>query len=310
MGKLAIQDVKVDPVLTNLSVEYSNEAYVAEQIMPVAEVSARSGLYYKYDKSKFRNTESYRAPGTRANSVDYGLTTATYGPVLEHALETEVPKELIDQADDALDPLKDAANNVMERHLISRETELATTMQNGSVMTQKITLSSSTDKWSDYANSDPIGDIQTGKDTIHGSIFKEPNTLVLPRQTWVKLKHHPQIKAELGYSRSQVVKLSDLADILEIERVLIAGAGQNTADEGQTDAMSYIWGKNAWLLYTASNPQLRQVAFGFTLKLKGGIMTEKRWDDDNIQWIVRTRDTRHHLITSVEASYAMFSVVA
>lgn len=302
-------DVRIDPVLTNLSVEYTNDELVAERIMPVVNVKKITGKYFEYDKDKFRVVSTERAPGTRANSVDHGLTIRSYGPIIEHALEENVPIEVIDQAEDVLAPMEDAAENVMHRMLLGREKALAAKMSNGSNFTNKITLAG-TDQWSDYANSNPLTDVETGRTTIHQATFLRANTLLLSYEVFRKLAHHPLLKAELSLTRNKTLSASDLADLFEVEQVIVAGSGENAADEGQADNLSYIWGKHAWLLYIAKTPKLRQVALGFTLKVRNGIKTDRRFDEDNLQWIVRTRDTREQKFVADVCAYPIYNAIA
>ena len=81
------QQVYIDVVLGQISIAYQNENYIADTIFPQLMVQKRTGIYFVYDKSKFRQVNDYRAPRTRAQQVEYGLTQASYGPLLEHALE-------------------------------------------------------------------------------------------------------------------------------------------------------------------------------------------------------------------------------
>ena len=160
---LSKTDVVIDPVLSNVSKAYSNEMYVAEKILPIFKVAKQSGKYYIYDKSKFRRNSTKRAAGAKANEVEYGLTTASF-EAEDHALKEKTPWEIIKQADSALAPETDAAENVTEQLMIDAEVALATSMASTGTITQNTTLAG-TDQWSDYTNSDPITDVKTADST-------------------------------------------------------------------------------------------------------------------------------------------------
>lgn len=309
MGRPTQNDVRVDPVLTNMSVAYTNDELVADQIMPIVQVKKITGKYYEYDKDNFRIMDSERAPGSRANVTEHGLTLRSYGPIIEHALEEEVPTEVIDQAEDVLSPLQDAAENVMDKLLLGKEKELATIMATSGNFTNSVTLSG-TDQWSDFANSDPLDDVETGRTAIHQATFKRANALVLPYKVYRKLAHHPQLKAELSVNRNKTLDTADLADLFEVEEVIIAASGENAVDEGQTSALTYVWGNHAWLIFRAKQPKLKQLTFGWTLKVRGGIKTDRRFSEDEIQHIVRTRDTREHKIVADVCAYPIYNAIA
>ncbi len=301
-------DVYVDPVLTNISVAYKNEDYISEKILPLVKVAKDSGFYFKYDKSKFRPVNDERALGTRAGRVGYGLVKDTYGPIIEHALEQDVPDEIVEQADNPLEPKFDATENVTERILIAKERSLAVKMADTSVLTQNVTLSG-TSQWSDYANSNPISDVKTAKQTIHASIFREPNTLVLGKPVFDKLIEHPDIIDRIKYSALGVATTDLLARLFGVNNVLVAGAGYNTAKEGQTDAMAYIWGKHAWLLYIEPTPGIRKVSFGYTFYTKPRQV--ESWYE---QWvkatIIRVSDSYEQKFVATEAAYLIKNAVA
>jgi hypothetical protein len=303
-----LRDVLVDPVLSNVSVKYQNEEYIAEKILPVFSVKKQNGKYYVYDSAHLRPVDTLRAIGSPANEVDYGLSASgTYG-CDDNALKEFVPKEIQDQADDALNPLIDATENVTERLMVGREQAVATSMADTSKLTSNTTLSG-TDQWSDYTNSDPIGDIQTGKSTVHGNIFREPNVLVLQKEVYDKLVDHPDVIERIKYSQLGVATPELMARLFRVSKVLIAGAGYNSADEGQTDAHSYIWGKHAWLIYVSNVKRLKQITFGWTFAYETR-KTERWTDGDRKGTYVRVHENYDQKLVTVGAAYLIKNAIA
>lgn len=303
-----VGQVYVDPLLSNISIAYQNDSYIADAIFPEVQVSKLTGFYFKYDKSKFIAANDLRAPSTRANRVDYGLVKTAYGPLVEHSLEQDIPDEIIDQAVSPLDPNIDATENVTERILLSKELDAFAKCSDTAVITQNITLSG-TSQWDDYANSDPIGDVQTAFNTVKKAVLKKPNRLVLGYEVYSSLKNHPQIIERVKYSQLGVLTPELLAQVFDIEQVWIADAEQNSANEGQTASMAYIWGKNAWVLYVNAAPAIRKVSFGYTLR-RGARMTE-RWDE---RWVkaqfVRVTDWYEQKIVAAEAAYYLKNAIS
>jgi hypothetical protein len=87
--------------------------------------------------------------------------------------------------------------------------------------------------------------------------------LLLGQETFDKLINHPDVVEKAKYTSAASISEDMLARIFGVERVLVAGAVRNSADEGATDSMGYIAGKHAWLLYVNPRMGLRSVGFGF-----------------------------------------------
>lgn len=302
----------VDPMLTNVAISYSNDAYIAEELFPSFPVAKQSGKHFVYDRGRFRNNKNLRAAGSNSNEVTLSLSTGSTYFADDHALRQFVADEDVDNAITPTDPFIDATENVTEMHMIAREVELAGILTATGTMTQNTTLSG-TSQWSDFNNSDPIGDVRTGMQTIHNSIHVNPNVLVLGKQVYDKLLDHPQIIERIKYSQLGVASTELLARVFGVEKVLVGAAGYNTADEGQTDAMGYIWGKNAILLYVAPRiaPKLMTVGLTYTWKTMKVERLRGSDEEDRKGTYVRVGDYYYDQKTvSVLAGYLIKNAVA
>lgn len=305
---LVQQSVVVDPALSNVSIKYMNDTFIADLIFPMVKVAKQTGKYYVYDKSNLRINQTTRAAGSGANEVDFGLSTTAFS-CDDHALKEFISDEVQDQADVALNPLVDATENVTEQLLLDRENKLATILGDTSQVTNNTTLSG-TSQWSDYSNSDPIGDVRTARTTVHQNTFKKPNTLILSKPVFDMLIEHPAIIERIKYSQLGVVTKELLARVFQLEQVLVGEAGSNTAHEGQTDVLSYVWGKNAVVAFVAPQIRLKQVTFGYTFTYSQRIV--KRWrDEDREGTYVRVgNDNYVQAIVAVGAAYLIKNAIA
>ena len=302
----------VDPVLTNVSIGYQNAAYIAELLYPTLPVSKQSGKHFVYDKGRFRINDNKRGAGAASKEVTLDLTTGNPYFCEDHALKQFVTDEDVDGAVPPMDPMVDATENVTEMHMVERENTLATALTDTAVLTQNTTLSGAS-QWSDYTNSDPFTNIETAKQTIHESIYVDPNTLVLGKQVWDKLKHHPAFLERVKYSQKGVISEDLLASLVGVDRVIIAAAGKNSAVEGQTDSMAYIWGKHAILAYI--NPRLGQkmITLGLTYQWKTRKVERLRGtnEEDRKGAYVRVGDHYYDMnLVSASAGYLVKNAVA
>lgn len=311
VGPLRTQ-VYVDEVMSDVSIAFSNETYISDRVFPEVQVKKRTGIYYEYDKSKMRVVSDLRAPGERSKRVEYGLIERTYGPLQEHSLEQAIPDEDREEAVDPLELDTDAVENLTERILLRKEKDAYTILTTAGTgytnSAEGYNTLSGTSRWNDYANSDPIGDIRAAKDKVKKRVLKTPNTLVLGYEAFSILKNHPQILERIKYSQLGVVTAELLAAVFDIQNVIIADAEENTANETETDSMSYLWGKNAWIGYITPRPGVRTVSYGYTLRM--GARKVFRWREEAIETdFVKVKDVYQHKVMAIEAMFRLITVI-
>ncbi len=304
-----INDYHVDPVLTNLSVAWTNEEYINKELFPRLVVPKKQGIYYQFDKAGLRVEDAKRTGQSRAARVDYNLTKKSYGPLTERALEEPIEWDIRDTYPSPMSAMTDATMNVTEKLEVSEEKELADILLDTAQVTQNTTLSG-TSQWSDFANSDPRGDIQTGMDTVQGAAIRQPNVLAMGYQVFAKLRLHPDLLGSLASTTIKVLTVELLASLLGVDEVLVGKAMYNSAVEGQTDALGYIWGKNAILMYRTKTPGIKQITAGYNLVLEGGRYVDT-WGEQAVKSdFVRVNDYMQYKVVATEAMYLIKNAVA
>jgi hypothetical protein len=257
-------NIHIDVALTNVSVGYTNNAFVGERLFPSVPVVKQSNKYYIFGRETWSVHLDLRAPGTQANEIPgYQVSTDTYF-ANEHALQVPVTDEERQNADAPFDPDRDGAELVTEKVLLGREVAMktlvttATNYPSGGTVTK-----SGSGQWSDYVNSNPIGDIRTGIRWINSQIFRNPNVAVIPYQVMSQLEDHPDFIERIKYSERAILTPDIIASVLGIETVIIPSSGQNTANMGQAVSLGYVWGKDVILAYVPPRAGLRIPAFGY-----------------------------------------------
>lgn len=271
MPQPTVSDVHVDAVLSNISVAYqqAQSQFIAGTVFPVVPVDKQSDYYYVYTKNDwFRDEAARRADSTESAGSGYGVSTASYGCDV-WALHKDVGDQLLANADAPLSPMRDAAKFVTQRLLLRRELQWVTDYFTTSVWATDVTGGVDFTQWSTYATSDPMDDVETGKETVLGTTGYMPNTLVLGYQTYRSLKNHPDLVDRIKYTSSQTLTPGMMAALFDVDRVLVAKAVKATNVEGATAAYSFAYGKHAFLCYTPSSPGLLQPAAGYTFAWNG-----------------------------------------
>lgn len=270
--------VHVNAPLTNISVAYiqSQADFIADKVFPLIPVDKQSDIYWVYTKNDwFRDEATQRAPGTESAGGGYNLDSTNTYYARVYAFHKDVSDQVRSNADAALDVDRDATMFVTQRLLIRREKQFHDNYFASSKGWKDYTGVAGVPgvnefkKWSDYANSDPIGDIKIARMYIKTLTGFRPNTLTFQEEVFETLKMHPDIIDRYKYTTSNVPTAEILAKLFEVDRVLVSGAVYATNGEGATGAYSFIGAKGALLCYSAPNPGLLTPSAGYTFAWKG-----------------------------------------
>ena len=272
-------DMHIDKALTQVSVQYlqDEDNFIAGKVFPMVPVQKQSDRYFKYLKEDwFRDDAQERAPGTESAGGDYEIdNTPTYF-CKKYAFHKDVTEEDRANADDPLTPDEDAVQFVSDKILLNKENNWARKFFTDGVWGTDYTGAAAASQttgtivyWNDYTNSTPIEDITkmaTAQSEVTG---KRPNTLVLGRKAYDALKNHPDFLDRVKYTQKGVVTTDLIAQLFDVERVLVANAIQNTAKKGQTASMSFILGNHVLLCYTTNAPKIKTATAGYTFVWTG-----------------------------------------
>jgi hypothetical protein len=302
-----IKDIHVDAVLTSISIAYVNAGFVADLVMPRVKVKKESNLFYKYGREKFRIPETLRAVKTEYKRVDWTVTTDTY-QCHEYGLEEPIDDRERDNADDPLDLDIDTTEYVSDLVMLDREKRVADLLTTAANFTNTDTLAG-VEQWSDYTNSDPIDDVEVAKNAINAAIGLDPNVMVMSREVYLKLKHHPQILERIKYSQKGIISVDLLKAIFEIENIWIAFSLYDTALEGQTPSLSRIWGKHVLLAYITPRPGIKKMSLGYSFNTRKR-QTENYREEKIKSDVIRVSEVIDEKLVMETAGYLYRSVVA
>lgn len=275
-------DVHVNRPLTNISVAYMQDQtnFIADQVFPNIPVSQRSDLYYMYDRGFFNRDEmAERAPGTEASGSGYEVEVDTPYYCKRYSFKHDIPDERRANADEAIQPDREATQLVTYKALIRRERLWASRYFTGTnIWTNNRTGHASNNDatnaifWN-LDSSTPIENVRAAMTAVLESTGFLPNTLVLGRKVYDALQDHPDIVDRIKYGQTApgaaVVDTSELQALFKVPRILVSQAIYNSADEGATNNHQFISGSNALLTYSAPNPGLMTPTGGYTFSWTG-----------------------------------------
>ena len=305
----------VDPALTQISLAYRNDAsvFIQDVIAPTIMVPKVTGYIWKYNKENLKApVDTTRTGFSETKNTQYSRTKLSYGPLQEHDLKIQLGKDELEMTDSPLDAQRDAVLHLNEQMAIEKEVALATTLANTSTITQNTTLSG-TNQWSDFANSNPFTDIQTGVQQLKKNGLKAPNTVFMGADVWAQLVNHPDLLERVKYTQLATLTEEVFGNLLRplgVSRIVIANAVYDSAAEGVTASMGYIWGKHFWLAYVTPTPGLNTLNGMYTLTKENGRYVDTWMDQDRKALNIRNNDYYQQYLVGAEAFYLIKNAVA
>jgi len=305
----------IQPHLTQIALAYRNQRMIADAVLPRVPVGKQDFKYFALNKD-----DAFTVPSTlvgrrsQPSMVEFGGTETT-ASVLDYGLEDAVPLNDIENATPPFDPLGIATENLVRLMELDREVRVATAVFTASnyAAANKATLSG-TSQWSDTANSNPVSAILAAIDAM----IMRPNILVLGRAVYTQLIQHPKVVASalpLGGNASVAGKITRqaLADLFELDEVLVGEGWVNSSRKGQTASYSRCWGKHAALIYRDQvAAQTSGTAFGFTASWQGKQVTTREDMEMGARgsMVVRAVDSVKEVITANDLGYLWTNAVA
>jgi hypothetical protein len=275
----------VNPVLSSIAQGIQQNDLVGNYLFPAVDVPLRGGQILTFGRESFMQyTNLNRAPGTSTSRVQFGYSGSTYA-LVDYSIEGKVPVEIEQEGMNSSFSLDEAAvalngaSRILQLRLEIAQAVLATTLVNHAV-SNRITLSG-TAQWSDFGTtSNPLSDIETGKEAIRSGTGRRPNVGIMGPAVWAKLKYHPIVKDYTKYTGREVATLDILSALTEIPNWYI-GDAVSSNDAGTT--LSDVWGKDVVLAYSeiGSVANYGAPTFGYTYNLGGYPLAEEPYQDRN-----------------------------
>lgn len=326
---VTLGDVHVSRPLTNIAVAFMQDDndFIADKVFPLVPVSKQNDKYFVYEKAGFRRDEAQlKAPGTPPSMGGYDLSTDSYSCDV-YAYAHEIADQVVANADSPLQLERAGAMLVAEKIKIKREKDFVSSYMTSGIWGGDYTGVSGAPTgnevrfWDDYANSDPIADIRAAKIEIKRKTGKFPNKLVLGLEVFEAIKDHPDIIDRIKYTGTNNnparVNLQTIAQVFEVDEILVAAATENTEKEGQTAAYSFICGKTALLTYTPSAPGIMTAASGYTFAWSGfvgssdGVRIKKYRDvETKEQLLIEGQSAHDHKLVSADLGAFFASVIS
>lgn len=269
---LGVADVFSSKTLTSMSLQYANDEYIGDRLMPILNAGSQpTGSYFVYDKrSRLAYPDDTVSDRGIPNEIDDSRSTASF-LCKDRGFTNSISKKVVDAADAPLDEMMDLTEAINEGMALKREQRQATVLTTAGNFGSNTGAVSAANRWDTAAGGDPIKDIQTAKAALWSG--RGPGVLrgYCSRAVWDVLARHPRILDLFKFSGSNpgLATPQMLASWFGLETILVGDARADTANAGQTASYSRIWSDVFGIVRVATRPSIRNAAFGYTFRLNG-----------------------------------------
>lgn len=309
---MSLSPFPIDPDLTAIAIAYRNLSYIADVVAPRIPVSKQKFTFMQYAADlNFNIPDTRVGRRSKTNEVELEGTEVT-DSTLDWGLESGVPQADVDNSDERYDPLGLKTSFLTELVSLDREKRVADMIFNAaSYPTALKQTLAGTSQFSDYANSDPIGVVNS----ILDQPLMRPNQLVFGQAAWTVFRAHPKIvKAVQGNAGDAGnATRQQVADLFEVSEVVVGSGRANSSKPGQAAVLYRLWGKHIAALYKAPVPEA-EGAVTFAGSFEWGGRIAGQWPDKNIGLrggtMVRTGESLKERIIADQAGYFIQNAVA
>lgn len=258
MSNATGQDWFVEPALTDMSVAFFQDPsnFMAHNLLVSTPVDKESGKYHVIDTDDIRRVQmDLKARGAKAVEGGFGISKASYS-IDVVGLEYLLPDEDRANADPSLPPERVAEQFLRMQYMLKKEadfgTDLFKTGEWGTDIAGVTTTPGTGEvyKWSDQSG-DPIGDVATGQEAMLRATGVLPNVMACNYPVYKSLINNASIQDRIkGGANTNLPSLANrrlLAEILELDEVVVSMASYNAAAEGLAADNQFLLGNHALL---------------------------------------------------------------
>ncbi len=313
MAQPTPESLHIDSALSNIAIGYNNGGYIADQIFPIVPVDFMTDYYFIWTKDFwFRNHVGYRAPGGVFPEGGLEVSKSQFS-CKNRALAFPIADEQVKNQDAAIDLEKTGAEWLADQFALDREIALAAICNTTGNWTSSSTLTT-TDQWSDYENSDPIGNSVTAIQTIQTLTGQKPNLCVMGATVFDNIKRHPDLLDIFKYREKNILNEQQVATAFDVDKVIVGRAVKNATQEGAAFSGSYIWGDFCLFCYVPPKPGLRVASAGYTFAWKRNsgltVQIDKLDDRQRNRYLIRGEFAYDQKVTAADCGYLFADTIA
>lgn len=296
------------------------EGFIGHRVLPVVESDAASGTFGRIPLAQLlKNADVKRTSRAGYSRGDWEFEEESYA-TKEYGFE-----EIVDHRDERLygsffDAEMIAAELARDTVLREAEKRIAALIFNTTSWTGSALTTGITNEWDDLANAEPSEDVEAAVRKVYDGTGVWPNALIINRKVFRNLRNVAAIIDRINSTGAGDrtlpgdITAAMLAQVFDLDFVLVAGSSKNTANEGQAASISQIWSDEyAMVAKIATTNNIKEPCVGRTIhwgkdgSAVGGVM--ESYADPSVRGdIVRARHEVHEKVIEVKFGHLLSNV--
>lgn len=300
--------------------EMNAQGFIGNKVLPIVEVSQSSGQFGKVPVEQLLKTATtLRSPGSSYNRGDGTFEVATFKTV-EHGFEEVVDDREAELYAEFLNADQIAAMRAWHTVLLNYEQRCADLIFNTTTWTGAALTTSITNEWDDATNATPIDDVFAARDKVWDNSGVWANALVINRLVFLNLLKCDQIQERIesagagAKSSAGAITQSMLAEVFNLDYIIVSGAATNSADEGQSVTVAPVWSNEyAMVCRVATGNDFREPCVGRTFHWSGdGSMTMgtvEQYRDESVRGdVIRVRRDTDEVVLYAQMGHLLSNI--
>lgn len=221
----------------------SMAGFIGTQVLSVVDVPAQAGNFGIIPiEQLLQTTTTTRAPGGAYPRSQYTFSPSTYA-TKENGMEEPVDDREAAMYANYLAAEQYAGLRARDRVMRNYEIRVTNLLTSTSTFTGAKTSGVAV-TWKTFGSSTPVVDIVTAKKAVYANSGLLPNAVVMGWNAFQNCRQSAAVIDRVKYSGQDDPKnitTNILAQLFDVEQVIVAGTQKNTANEGAAVSLSQVW---------------------------------------------------------------------
>jgi hypothetical protein len=296
--------------------------YVCDKVFPVIDVASQAGNFGKIPLEQLlQERDTKRAPGSGYARGNFTFAPATYA-CEEHGAEEPIDDREAKMYREYFDAEVISTARAFSAVLTNAEKRVADAVFNATTWSGGSLTTAVGNEWdvNHVTNANPMADIEAAVQKIYDNSGLWANALIINRKVFRNLRNLDLVIDRINSSgagspsKASDITTAMLAQVFDLEHVIVAGASRNSAKEGQAATPTQIWSSEyAMVCKIATSADMREPCIGRTFhwsedgsSIGGSVETYR---DETVRGdVVRVRHDVDEIVLYKEAGHLLSNV--
>jgi hypothetical protein len=304
--------------------ESERAGFIASQVLPVIDVASQAGNFGKIPLEQLlQQRDTLRAPGSGYSRGKFTFLPATY-VALENGTEEVVDDREAKMYAEYFDAEQVATMRAFSFVLRNAEQRVADLLFNATTWAGAALTTAVGNEWdkNHVADATPIADVEAAVQKVYDGSGLWPNALIINRKVFRALRNIDDIVERINSegagnaSKPSDITAAMLAQVFDLDFVIVAGSSKNTANEGQAATPGQIWSDEyAMVAKIATSNDMREPCLGRTFHWAedgssiGGAVESYREEAVRGE-VIRVRHDTAELVLYKEAAHLLSNITS